>query len=1205
MDTSNLKKFATLARTNLLKGVLERLKYLGFDDSGHVQEQPELVHGGAIFRGNIVSSNFYKQWHNLERAINTHHEGPKVGIKHVAEEAAYTWFNRLIAIRILQKNGLIEPQLTVVNKTPLIVDNARHGRLPPLTNDERAALDKIIDDDSKDFEQFAILIVAFCHATPILAKCFGRLYDYSELLLPANILKDGGFISLLNTTDYITEEDFKQTELIGWLYQFYISEKKDEVFASFKNKKKAEVDDIPAATQIFTPNWIVKYMVQNTLGRIYLDNNKGSDLSTDWKYLVEKSDNSGEIYKYTNLEDLKVADFACGSGHILNEFFDMLYSFYMEDAYSSSEAIESIFKNNMIGIDLDTRAKQLSMFSLLLKACQKNKKFVDAKVLPRVYDMPEPITDNDWLNNTLSHYFTDSSDRVIKESLEALELMKSAKNLGSIMVFKISTETRNAIAEHIDIWDDKEEEQLQNLVKSFQIILALTGKYSAISMNPPYMGNGNMNTELSGYVKDNYPNSKADLFSVFMDVCIDRLENNAKYGMINMHSWMFLSSFENLRTDLLKNYLVDNMLHLGPRTFDELGGEVVQNSAYVVTKTKKIDATGTYFRLVEGKDCSSKEQMFLDSKKKKDINDKIYYPNVPQSNYAEIPGSPIGYWVCENVRKIFQNKTIGEIAAPRQGLATSDNNRFLRLWFEPSNNNISYNSSTRLEALESGCKWFPYNKGGSFRKWYGNNEFIINWAHDGQELLAFAASLYGSPTRTIKNINYYFQESITWSALSCSAISLRYSPVGFLFDTKGQCIFTENKESKLKLMGFLNSKISNELLKIIAPTLDFNSGTVAKLPFINIEINISSINICVDISKSDWDAHETSWDFQKNELLAMDTATDDENVAYGEKMAVERYGLNIENAERVPQQPNLLEWRMDVYESKWERLFYQLHDNEVELNRQFIEIYGLQDELTPDVPLDEVTILQQGEIEVFGDRIEFNRDVIIKQFVSYAVGCMMGRYRLDKPGLAIAHPNATAEETAAYACNGETWQIDDDGILPLMSKESSFTDNAVNRFTEFLRVALGSESLTENLNFVETCLGKSIEDYFAKDFWNDHKKMYQNRPIYWLFSSKKGAFKCLAYMHRMDRYTAELVRKNYLLPHIEYLKNRVSELEQNQADLSSADRKKLAAYRKNYEECLEYEGRLQQVAAAQIAFDLDDGVVVNYAKFGDILAKIK
>ena len=1212
MDTSRLKKFAVEARDNLVKGVFDRLKSLGFDENGQVAEsdRPVEMEGGSIFRGEIKSGDvFFKKWTALESAIKNHPHGAKVGFRQVAEEAAYTWFNRFVAIRILQKNKLIEPQLAYAEggRIPLIVENARQGRLPKLDETERAELDTLLDDDSKVLEQFALLIVAYCHTTPILLECFGHIDDYTELLLPNNILAAGGFVDLLNNTDYITEEDFKQTELIGWLYQFYISEKKDEVFASFKNKKKAEAEDIPAATQIFTPNWIVKYMVQNTLGRIYLDNNPGSSLANEWKYLVKDAERvEAAIYKYIDLEHLKVADFACGSGHILDEFFDMLYAFYTEEAYSSAEAIEHIFRDNIIGIDLDTRAKQLSMFSLLLKACQKNRKFVDAKVLPRVYDMPDPIMDKEWLRNTLPHFFLGGSDRVIKESTAAIQLMESAKNLGSTMVFKISTETRNAIAEHIDVWNERIlNEPEQNLIKTFQIILALTDKYSAIAMNPPYMGNGNMNAELSDYVKMNYPNGKTDLATVFIEVQQARTDKNGLFAYIIPPSWMFLGTFEDLRKDIISHNSIQSLLHLSRGVF---GADFGASSA--VIKNANIEgSTGTYFRLVE-RTFQEFEQSHLrmlfeqtlanhDFKYKfKDYNkdvtelpysedgNKIYYPNVSQSNFEIIPGNPIGYWVSNAFISNFACNKMADMADTRIGLVTGDNSHYLRLWTEVNHKKISVTSDLSK-------KWFPLSKGGAFRRWFGNREFVLDWENNGAELQSRLAP--GGKRLLAHNFNCEnaFKKGLTYPAISSGIFSARLQEEGFFFDSASTNSFLNDNEFLDYALALMNSKVSAFYLDVLNPTLNVLPGYIGAIPFVETDEK-SQIDSIVDanisISKADWDAHETSWDFEKSPLLA----------AYASAGSLRE--------------------SVEAYKQYWETQFFKLHTNEEELNRQFIDIYGLQEELTPEVPLDEVTILQQGEISagkpadcnmscnaplVDYSKIEWHEDVVIKQFISYAIGCMMGRYRLDKPGLAIAHPNAIAEEVAPYTYNGETFSIDDDGIIPLMSKESAFSDNAVNRFTEFLRIVFGPETLAENLNYVEHCLGKSIEDYLYKNFWDDHKKMYQNRPIYWLFSSKKGAFKCIAYMHRMDRYTAELVRLNYLLPHLNYLKSKIEELEQDESNLSTADRKRLANLRKNLEECLEYEARLQLVASKQIDFDLDDGVVVNYAKFGDVLAKIK
>lgn len=1161
METNKLKRFATEARNILMQGVAHRFTALGFQPDGTPVEEPQLLGGGATFMGDTVTEDFYHKWQSLAAAIRRH------GLKDVVEEAAYTWFNRLMAIRIMTKNGLIPPVLQYESPgvyVPLIVSEARQGRLPQMSEEERSKLMPLLDDDSRTAEQFSLLIVAFCHATPVIHRCFGHIADYTELLLPANILAEGGFVDLINHTDFIAEEDYRSSELIGWLYQFYIAEKKDEVFAQ---KGKFTASEIPAATQIFTPGWIVKYMVQNTVGRIYLNNNPyETEVAQDWKYLVNPSEPAPDdrILCYGDLTDLRLADLACGSGHILGEMFDMLYTLYINEGYSRREAIEHIFRRNLTGIDIDTRAKQLAQFALLLKACQRDASFADCHCMPRVLDMPQPYPDKEHLTRALADYIMTDNGEAIAELTDAVCLMDEADNLGSIMKFGLSERTRNILAVRTEEYEQQTmtAESVSGLLPYMRIILALTEQYHALVMNPPYMGGGNMNVVLSNYVKKNYEAGKADLFSVFMQVAEERLAKNGKYGMINMQSWMFLSSFEKLRTHLLETLQIDSMLHLGPRTFDELSGEVVQNTAFVVTKHTPY-TTGTYFRLVDGKNCGDKERMFLAGENG--------YPHVSQQNFEKIPGCPIGYWVSEKIFARFAgNLALSAVCKPTQGLATADNARFLRYWHEVNLEKIGFGMKSADEAKESRKKWFPYNKGGNARRWYGNQELLVNWENDGEEIKSFKPAV-------IRNPSYYFKSSIAWSLTSSIGTAFRYFPCGFIFDVNGMSLFTNN----IGLISYLNTKLCTYFLSVINPTLASQIGNVAILPYchINSDIETSLAKQNISISKSDWDAHETSWDFQENELVR----------------------LNKEQGESSHRLSDL----MDAYREHWTEQFLQLHANEEELNRQFIEIYGLEDELTPDVPPEEITILQQGEIYIENGQIVWQNDVIVKQLISYAVGCMLGRYRLDKPGLHIAHPEPTAEEIAAYTFNGKQWSIDEDGILPLMPSDTDFADNATVMFKRWLVVAFGEDTLVNNLNCVEAALGKSLDDYFVKDFWKDHKKMYQNRPIYWLFSSKKGAFQCLAYMHRMNAYTAERIRTKYLLPHIEWLVQKQSEMEANAANLNARERKQLDSIGRQIAECREYHDRLHTVADEQIAFDLDDGVVVNYAKFGDVLAKLK
>lgn len=699
-----------------------------------------------------------------------------------------------------------------------------------------------------------------------------------------------------------------------------------------------------------------------------------------------------------------------------------------------------------------------------------------------------------------------------------------------------------------------------------------------------------MNAVLSNYVKKNYPEGKADLATVFVERMPQLLQKNGRYSFIIPPSWMFLSTFEGLRKQIIEHQTIDSLLHLSRGVF---GADFGASSAVIVNAESK-ETYGTYFRLIERtfQEFDQQhlrmlfEQTLADHDFKynfkeytKDVTslpyseegNRIYYPHVSQQNFEKIPGCPIGYWVSEKMIEAFYQGTISDFANPCKGIDTGENEYFLRLWQEVSLNNIDVNDGLG--------RWVPYNKGGAFRRWYGNREYLLRWNGSDTELSSRLTWKIKKPT--LRNRNKWFKESFTWNSISSGIFSSRYSPKGALFDNGGSSLFANN--NLLAIGGFINSVVAKKYFVLLAPTINYQPGDVGNLPLAKAVLNNKQIgNIVstnISISKQDWDAHETSWDFQENELVRL--------------------------SKEAGEGPHRLSDLMDAYREHWTEQFLQLHANEEELNRQFIEIYGLEDELTPDVPPEEITILQQGEIYIENGQIVWQNDVIVKQLISYAVGCMLGRYRLDKPGLHIAHPEPTAEEIAAYTFNGKQWSIDEDGILPLMPSDTDFADNATVMFKRWLVVAFGEDTLVNNLNCVEAALGKSLDDYFVKDFWKDHKKMYQNRPIYWLFSSKKGAFQCLAYMHRMNAYTAERIRTKYLLSHIEWLVQQQTEMEANAANLNARERKRLDSITRQIAECREYHDRLHTVADEQIAFDLDDGVVVNYAKFGDVLAKLK
>lgn len=1170
MNTSALKRFAQQARNILISGVGKQLIYWGYDpDAKQFAIEPQQVFGGMLFGDRMIDDpTVYPKWLALKKAVAAK------GINQVVEEAAYTWFNRLMAIRILAKNNYIVPQLEytgAATRTPAIVQNAKRGITPLLDDVQRKLLIRLLDDDRLETEQFTLLITAYCHQNKLLQRVFGRFDDYTELLLPADILAVNGFIDLLNTTDAITDDDYRQVELIGWLYQFYISEKKDEVFKKFKKKKKAEAEDIPAATQIFTPNWIVKYMVQNTVGRLWLDLNPNTRIRETMKYLVEPesagSSTIGEAADgapiISEVAQLKLLDPACGSGHILVEGFDLLYAMYREEGYSAGESVRSIFENNLFGLDIDQRATQLSNFALLLKAAAKDRTILDRDLLPHVYAMPE----KDVFTHGEVLEFLGTANAAHTDALyNALELMQQSQNLGSIMKFSFSDAARNTIVKQTAAWKSNSELDLvqqdlwKRLTPYMQVLQVLTTKYEAVAANPPYMGGGNMNDELKKYLATNYPDSKSDLFAVFIEAMINFCTTNGKLGCITMESWMFLSSYEKLRKKIIDNYYIASLAHFGWHII----GIAFGTAAMLLNKRKQNGLLGQYsFLTIDDVDRELNIPYVFPKK------DNGRFSNISQANFEKIPGSPIAYWVSEKTTNVFiKSKPFINYGKGVKGLDTGDDNYFLKQWWEPHNNSI---------------KWKPYNKGGSFRKWYGNNSFIINWLNDGCEVKNFKDEK-GKLRSRPQNVQYYFKEGLEWSRVSSSNFGVRLIKDS-IFGGASQAAFVQDDKYTLFLLALLNSNFSSDILKILNPTLIYQAGDINRIPTIISENKLPITNSFttnnISISKSDWDSRETSWDFETHPL--------------------------------IKESQTSLQSSYQAWESKVTQDFYQLHANEVELNRIFIDIYGLQDELTPEVKLKDITILQEElDPKAFGEATEpvgtlpVKQDVVMRQLISYLMGCLMGRYRLDKPGLHIAHPNPTAEETSAYTYNDHTVAIDEDGIVPLMDSSCSFADNALIRLKFLLEVQWGDDKqMVETINFMEAALGKDLETFLVKDFWKDHCSRYQKRPIYWLFASPKGAFQVIAYMHRMNKYTIDKIRSKYLLVHIRNLENQLSALQADNASLNREQSKRMDKVRADLNECRAYDLLLKDVADQQIEFDLDDGVVVNYAKFAGVVAPIK
>jgi len=1205
----NTKTFAQESRNLLMDGVAKKLLYWGFDTNGNVLEQPNKLSGGYTFRGEVFDdANVPQLWESLKQAVQ--HKGIEV----VVEEAAYTWFNRMMALRIMEKNGFEQPQLENVSgmdHTPVILQKARQGQYDFLSTTEQTRLQKIIGDYTKDQEAFALLLVGYCHNHKTLNRVFGKIDDYTELLLPDNMLQDAGFLHLLNTTDAISDDDYQEVELIGWLYQFYISEKKDEVFASFKKNKKAEAKDIPAATQIFTPNWIVKYMVENTAGKIWLDKNPSSPIKNQMKYLVENDSDGKTEAIINNVEELTLIDPAAGSGHILVEGFELLYQMYMEEYYTPEEAVESILTNNLYGLDIDDRAAQLATFAILLKAAKVYPDVWQKDWLPNVYAMPEA---QDFSMQEVKDFLGTEGTDYIEELEAALRLMKQAKNLGSVMKLSVSEAARTYIEQRFTALEQTEfrdfniETIYQNLKPYIPVLLILTKKYSSVVANPPYMGQKSMNADLKNYVNTNYPITKSDLMTIFMEVIPNMTEDNSRFALINLPSWLFLSTFEKLREAYLELFTFDSLLHMGRGIFGIDFGSV----AFAIKKTKSDNAIGSYFRLHQRnfqhilyRDI---EKLFLYSNGKADYKydfnqyrgedgiteipehgtvdgNKLFYPNIPQTNFSKIPGNPIAYWINDKLISSFKKyNLLEEFSKARIGMMTTDNKRFVRDWPEVSNFRIGFNLGSIDESIASGKQWFPYNKGGAFRKWYGNNELIVNWRNAGEDII-------NNGMNSFRGRTFYFQEGLTWSFTGSNKFAVRYKPKGFIFDIQGSSAFP-NKSEIFSSCAFLCSELANYYLKILNPTLTFQANNLNVLPYIPADTNskIDKINTlttkCIDTAKNDWDSRETSWDFEQSYLL---------------------------------NETNALEQAVQTWQEQVTKDFFQLHANEEELNRIFIDIYGLQEELTPEVALKDITILQEelnkNDLEALEEtfrahgaeaiELPIDKSEVISQFISYAIGLFMGRYRLDKPGLNIAHPNPSAEELASYTYNNGKVIIDEDAILPLMGKNCQFPDDALQQFQQVLDTIWGHETRTENINFIQDCLDKDLEKFLVKDFYKYHCTMYKKKPIYWLFASPKGAFQVLVYMHRMNAFTVEKIRAIYLLEHIKNIRTEIMVLEGNASNLNTQEARTLDRLRSDLIECEAYDMELKNVADQQISFDLDDGVKENYKLFDSVVAKIK
>ena len=1170
METSKLKKFAQFARRSLIEQVLTKLKLVLAANSAARRE-----HAGAIRK--------------LEEAVKSH------GEKQVIERVAYIWFNRFCALRFMDVNrytriGVVSPAEGQFQ--PEILAEAKMGHIDEeMVHDKArqqifALLDGKASSRDPQGEAYRLLLVAACNSwNKSMPFLFQRIDDYTELLIPDDLLSGNSILAY--TREALTPDACEDVEVIGWLYQFYISEKKDEVFEGLKNNKKITPENIPAATQLFTPHWIVRYLVENSLGRLWMLNRPGSKLIEQMDYYIKPEQSETDFLRIGKLEEIKICDPACGSGHMLTYAFDLLYAFYEEEGYEPAEISEKILTQNLFGLEIDERAGELAAFALTMKARARQRQFFNKGIKPNICVLENVHFDDGELKDYMDFVGSDLFTAPLQTILRQFE---EADNFGSLIrpdvpnvddILKI-LESKN-VSGHLFL-SLTHEKVLQALRQADY----LNSKYHVVIANPPYVGSKGMNNRLKAWAEQNYKDSKFDLYAMFIDRNLSLGREHGMIAMITMQSWMFLSRLENLRIRILGENTILNTAHLGERAFDSIGGEVVSTTAFVLSTAMHSNHKGDYLRLIDGVSEAEKSQAAIEAIRNPGCGWRF---KASSDGFKKIPGKPIAYWISDRVRIIFaSSNSLGTIGSPTHGVVTGDNDRFLKLWYEIAPNRSCFDADSRDEALSSGAKWFPVSKGGSFRRWHGNLEHVIDWENDG-EVMRTTKHETGRIRATNFNLNRIFQPGITWSTIS-STLSMRYLPKGMIFESKGSVCFCDSEEKRLFLLALTNTKVVNALLLIMSPTLDYHEGPMSRIPIVEISDKrpISIAKLCLEQSKLDWDAYETSWDFTGLPLLNTDFRQLPLKVTY------------------------------QKFRTRWREMTLEMQRLEEENNRIFINAYGLQDELTPEVPLSEITLTCNPHYRYGGDKSEEELEALLladtmRELVSYAVGCMFGRYAPDKPGLILAKQGETIEDYLKRVPE-PSFLADDDNVIPMLDGDW-FTDDIAERFRKFLHMAFGEAHYEENLQFVEKALnikGKrnyTIRDYFLGEFYIDHVKRYKKRPIYWLFSSPKGSFNALIYMHRYRQDTVSVVLNDYLREFSAKLTSHKNQLEAVSISASASQGEKTKALKeiekinKMIAEMEEYEREvLYPLATEQLEIDLDDGVKVNYPKLGAALKKI-
>ena len=1204
MNKTAIKNFAIWARNKLRSEIAYKAGLLGISEKGIAEPLPHSTDDLQIFDigtsqpVKLEGKTAIEQRRSLVAAIKAKRLPFAEAFDAVIEEVAYTWFNRLIAVRFMEVNDYLPSRMRVLSSDNSAKAEPDFVTSPfdtdiEFTDAEKDYIDEL-KDHSKSDELFQFMFIRQCNKlNEILPELFEKTNDYTELLLNVSFTdKDGIVYHLVHD---IPEDDFNiekegQVEIIGWLYQYYNTEPKDKVF-SRPSGQKIRKEDVPAATQLFTPDWIVRYMVENSLGRTWTDIKPDTDLKSEWKYYLSEAEQSDDVQTkllemrkskaQTSIEEITFLDPCMGSGHILVYAFDVFMQIYTSQGYTERDAAQKIVENNLYGLELDDRAAQLAYFAVMMKARSYDRRFLGRGIRPNLCSIQE--------SNNINPDYLELFGELKETARKLYDEFIDAKEYGSILNLKITADEIAQLEEKCNEIIDGYYDNIIDTIRQvgirtdFPALLRqakiMVSRYDVVCTNPPYMRNRGMNNKLSTYIKKYYEPYKFDLYSVFICKCQNWMKISSYLGMITQHSFMFLSRFEQIRIDFEKKRIV-NLVHLGTRAFEEIGGEVVQTVAFVINGKKTPNYRAVYKRLTQYESATQKEQEFFNS-----LNNYI----TKFEKFTAIPGLNIAYWISDNVISAFKsNNLLGYISYPRKGNSTSNNDRFLRFWFEVSDEKLNIGAREIVKEDTIVRRWFPYNKGGSYRKWFGNNEYVVDWKND-------AAEMRKIPSAVIANYQFFTKPGVTWSTISGGNIGVRRFGFGFIFDNKGECLFSDNIDDLDYYAGYLNSKVAMLFLSFLSPTLDFNCGYISKLPIIN--PNEETKNIIKDnvrlntvLSKEDWDSFETSWDFVTHPLVRCMTFSREEMLRDKEKNITD---MNLIDGA-------FINWSNECY-----LRFEKLKANEEELNRIFIDIYGLQDELTPEVEDKDVTVR----------KADLTRE--IKSLISYAVGCMFGRYSLDVDGLAYAGGEWDSTKYKSFI-------PDEDNCIPITDTKY-FDDDIVGRFCEFVKVVYGEDTLEENLDYIAQALGNKgnssrevIRNYFLNDFYKDHCKIYQKRPIYWLFDSgKQNGFKALIYIHRYNADTIGNLRVEYL-HRVQRIYESEIEREQDTIDhTTNAREKKVSENRKEklqrqLKETKEYDEKIAHLALSRIEIDLDDGVKTNYDKIQtgrdgkklDVLGKI-